>query len=77
MERYRIKTNERGAPFVEVRRRGRRLLSHPMYNKGSAFSYEERATFGLDGLLPPRMSTADVQLERAYENILRLSLIHI
>ncbi len=71
MERYRIKTNEHGDPFVEVSRRGRRLLSHPMYNKGSAFSYEERETFGLDGLLPPRMSTADVQLERAYENILR------
>jgi malic enzyme len=44
-----------------------------MYNKGSAFSEEERTTFGLRGLLPPTISTLAQQEQRIYENILRKS----
>ncbi|MGH8221264.1 MAG: NAD-dependent malic enzyme [Steroidobacteraceae bacterium] len=39
-----------------------------MLNKGTAFSEEERRAFGLDGLLPPAVSTLDAQLERLYGN---------
>jgi malic enzyme len=48
--------------------RGRALLADPLTNKGTAFSLEERHRLGLDGLLPPAVSTMTQQLERAYEN---------
>jgi len=45
---------------------GPTLLETPLLNKGSAFSSEERASFNLTGLLPPRYETIDEQVERAY-----------
>ncbi|MGH8229809.1 MAG: NAD-dependent malic enzyme [Steroidobacteraceae bacterium] len=47
---------------------GRALLGDPMLNKGTAFTAEERRAFGLDGLLPPAISTLDAQLDRLYAN---------
>jgi malate dehydrogenase (oxaloacetate-decarboxylating) len=46
---------------------GRQLLSNPLLNKGTAFSTEERVELGMEGLLPPRVSTLDEQLERCYQ----------
>src|SRR5262249_53126074 len=51
--------------------RGAQLLSHPMYNKGPAFTREERATFGLEGLLPSAVNTIEQQATRVYENLAR------
>jgi len=45
---------------------GPALLETPLLNKGSAFTAEERASFNLMGLLPPRYETIDEQVERAY-----------
>lgn len=45
---------------------GFQLLNSPIFNKGSAFTEEERAAFGLNGLLPSRVNTLDEQVERAY-----------
>ena len=45
---------------------GPSLLETPLLNKGSAFSKEERGSFNLTGLLPPRFETIDEQAERAY-----------
>lgn len=46
---------------------GADLIDNPLTNKGTAFSAEERAIFGLEGLLPPQLETLDLQVERAYD----------
>ncbi len=56
---------------MAVPHRGADLLAEPMYNKSSAFSLEERATFGLEGLLPSVVSTMALQAQRVYGNIVR------
>src|SRR5690349_20721106 len=47
--------------------RGMDLLDTPILNKGTAFTEEERAEFGLQALLPPHVETLDEQAVRAYE----------
>lgn len=41
------------------------LLQDPLFNKGTAFSDEERDALGLRGLLPPHVETLEEQLKRA------------
>ncbi|MDQ0905853.1 malate dehydrogenase (oxaloacetate-decarboxylating) [Streptomyces canus] len=53
-----------------ARAHGAALLADPLRNKGTAFSPEERADLGLDGLLPPALETLDEQADRAYEAFL-------
>src|SRR5258708_35906068 len=47
-------------------RRGLDVLDTPLLNKGTAFSREERAELGLDGLIPPVVETLEGQVHRAY-----------
>jgi malate dehydrogenase (oxaloacetate-decarboxylating) len=47
--------------------RGMKLLQSPAWNKGTAFTEEERTRLGLHGLLPPQVETLDEQVARAYE----------
>jgi malate dehydrogenase (oxaloacetate-decarboxylating) len=46
---------------------GRSVLRDPLLNRGTAFTSEERAALGLDGLVPPGISTLEEQAERSYE----------
>lgn len=46
---------------------GARLLQDPRYNKGTAFTEEERKDFGLTGLLPSRIQPLEEQVKRAYQ----------
>ena len=71
MERFGLKFDKHGNPRLAVPYRGTRLLRHPMYTKGTAFTQEERVAFGLEGLLPHTVSTQDQQCARAYANISR------
>jgi malate dehydrogenase (oxaloacetate-decarboxylating) len=50
-----------------VRLRGMDLLNNPALNKGTAFSEDERESFGLHGLLPPVIESLDDQCIRAYQ----------
>jgi malate dehydrogenase (oxaloacetate-decarboxylating)(NADP+) len=48
---------------------GIELLHDPNLNKGTAFSYTERKTLGLQGLLPPHVMTIDEQAERVLQTL--------
>ena len=52
--------------------RGLSLLRNPFFNKGTAFSAEERDAFGLRGLLPAHVLTMEEQVERILINLRRL-----
>src|SRR4029450_7355561 len=58
-----------GDPDAPVR--GARLLGDPLRNKSTAFTLEERAALGLEGLLPAAVSTMEQQARRAFANIAR------
>jgi malate dehydrogenase (oxaloacetate-decarboxylating)(NADP+) len=44
-------------------------LDDALRNKGTAFTDEERARLGLEGLLPPRVESIEEQAERVMENL--------
>jgi malate dehydrogenase (oxaloacetate-decarboxylating) len=46
--------------------RGLEVLRDPLLNKDTAFTSEERAGLGLDGLLPSAVTTLEEQVPRAY-----------
>ena len=46
---------------------GLHLLETPHFNKGSAFTKQEREEFGLVGLLPSRINSLEEQAQRAME----------
>ena len=50
-----------------VRLRGMELLNNPALNKGTAFTEDERESFGLNGLLPPVVESLHDQCVRAYQ----------
>jgi len=49
--------------------RGMDLLRNPALNKGTVFSDAERDALGIRGLLPPRVSTPEQQVQRVLENL--------
>src|SRR4051794_15312681 len=55
------------ADVLEVPFGGHLLLERPLFNKGTAFTQQERRTFGLLGLLPPGEETLEEQVARSYE----------
>ncbi|MGQ9560645.1 MAG: NAD-dependent malic enzyme [Candidatus Oleimicrobiaceae bacterium] len=57
-----------GEEYVEVPFKGHRLVEHPMYNKGTAFTQQEREALDLVGLLPELVATLELQCQRAYES---------
>ncbi len=70
MEQFKLEQDGRILRLA-VPHRGARLLRHPMYTKGSAFTAEERVALGLEGLLPHAVSTLEQQERRVYANIER------
>lgn len=68
---FEFKRDKDGNCYVEVSIRGIALLRLTATNKGTAFTEEERIALGLDGLLPPRVTDIENQVERLYRNFLR------
>lgn len=56
---------------VQTQLRGIDILRHPLLNKGTAFTQEERDHLGLNGLLPVHISSVEEQITRSYENFNR------
>ncbi|EPY51043.1 malic enzyme [Schizosaccharomyces cryophilus OY26] len=48
------------------------LLRNARYNKGTAFTKDERSKFGLTSRLPPVVETLEQQLQRSYDQYKRL-----
>lgn len=71
MEHFQLYRDADGVEWLNVPLRGRALLCHPLYNKGTAFDAEERREFELTGLLPNHVGTLAEQEQRAYEHITR------
>jgi malate dehydrogenase (oxaloacetate-decarboxylating) len=57
----------------ETRARGMAVLNTPLLNKGTAFTAIEREALGLNGLLPPVISTLESQVTCAYDQYQRLT----
>ncbi|CAM6097421.1 unnamed protein product [Calypogeia fissa] len=51
-----------------VRKRSSDILHDPWYNKGTSFPLTERERLGLRGLLPPRVMSIEMQIERFMSN---------
>ncbi|MFX5464758.1 NAD-dependent malic enzyme, partial [Acinetobacter baumannii] len=56
-----------GEEWIETSLAGKLLLTTPQLNKGTAFTLEERISFGLLGKLPVTVETLEQQVLRAYE----------
>ncbi|HEU5290443.1 MAG TPA: NAD-dependent malic enzyme [Cyclobacteriaceae bacterium] len=48
---------------------GYSMLRNPRYNKGTAFTREERKKYGLEGLLPDKIETLETQILRVNEQL--------
>lgn len=53
---------------VKLPFKGPQILNTSLFNKGTAFTLEERGQLGLTGLLPPKVSTPEEQIQRSYQN---------
>lgn len=59
--------NDDHRSVIETELSGTALLSNPVLNKGTAFTYDERVQFDLHGLLPLVIESLEQQCVRAYE----------
>jgi malate dehydrogenase (oxaloacetate-decarboxylating) len=66
------KHRDNGGHSYHTKARGLAVLNSPLLNKGTAFTIHERKSLGLAGLLPPDISTLEMQVTRAYIQYERL-----
>merc|ERR1719245_1856421 len=59
-------------PYIKTVQIGRELLQNSVYNKGLAFTFQERREFNLHGLLPAVYRTLDTQSRQIMSNIERM-----
>jgi len=62
-------TNDKSG--IEKNPRGMKILQDPSLNRGTAFTAAEREALGLQGLLPPRISSQEQQVQHIINNVRR------
>ena len=67
-----VQTPLKSIPTKQQHATGYALLHNPRLNKGTAFTEAERRAWGLEGLLPPAVTTIDLQVARRHDEIARL-----
>jgi malate dehydrogenase (oxaloacetate-decarboxylating) len=68
MEKFDLRKTAKGDQLI-VPYRGPAVLRFPLFNKGSAFTAEERERFHLVGLLPSQHNDIETQADRSYRTI--------
>ena len=63
---FETRRGDDGVSRMTVHLTGVPLLRLAATNKGTAFTQEERSALGLHGLLPPRVTTIEEQVDRVY-----------
>ncbi len=71
LKQYERRVDDSGEPYLATDLPGLLLTRLPLLNKSTAFTAEERAAFGLEGLLPPHVATLEEQLVRTTANLRR------
>ena len=51
---------------MSTQEKGFALFHDPLHNRGSAFTLDQRAEYGLEGLLPPAVDALETQIARVH-----------
>lgn len=73
MKQFERRIDEQGRPYLATPLSGYLLTRLPLLNKSTGFSLEERRDLGLEGLVPPHVSSLEEQVQRTYANYLRFT----